>query len=455
MLEKNIKKITDGVYPFHMPGHKRQKEWLDGLVNFDITEITGADDLHAPSGIIKDAQIRAAKLFGTVSTIFLSGGSTAGILSGISAVTKRGDGIIIARNCHKSVYNACLINGLKVTYLYPSFKARLGAYCEVSPADVDLAMKQSGAKTVVITSPTYEGVVSDIKTIAKTVHKNGGILIVDSAHGAHLGLSDYFPKSARALGADIVIESAHKTLPCLTGAAMLHVCSHRVSYAELQSALGIYETSSPPYPILCSLDRAVTKIAAEDLFTPYEKRLEAFYTAAKDLKHLYLFESADFDKGKLVICTERANITGFELKRILLEKYKIETEMAMPNYTLAMTSLADTSDGFNRLISALTEIDSNLSGKDKAALFAPPEAETVYSLSADGEKQFFKTADCKNCISGEFIYAYPPGSPILAPGERITPEVLEYLNYLYSGGAHILSSLGNYPEYVAVLKENS
>ncbi|MBQ1186883.1 MAG: aminotransferase class V-fold PLP-dependent enzyme [Clostridia bacterium] len=453
MLENKISKITDGVYPFHMPGHKRQKKWLDGLTDCDITEISGADDLHAPNGIIKDAQIKAAKLFGTVATIFLSGGSTAGVLSAVSSVCDFGSKIIIARNCHKSVYNACKINGLEVTYVYPAVKHRLGVFGEVSPADIDIAMKQSGAKVVVITSPTYEGIVSDIKTIAKTVHKNGGILVVDSAHGAHLGLNDYFPKSARALGADIVIESAHKTLPCLTGAAMLHICSHRVSYMLLREKIATFETSSPSYPIICSIDRAVTKICEKDLFTPYVKRLENFYEKAGNLKHLYLFTSADFDKGKLVICTEKTNISGFELKKLLLENYKIETEMAMPNYTLAMTSIADTDQGFNRLLEALTEIDKTLTTENKGFAYPPPKAETVKNFNG-GEMQFLTFKDCKNKVSAEFIYAYPPGSPIIAPGEKISGEILEYLDHLYSSGAQILSSLGNYPEHIAIFKEN-
>ena len=453
MLENNITKITDGVYPFHMPGHKRQKEWLEGLYNIDITEITGADDLHAPVGIIRDSQSRAAMLYGTVSTIFMTGGSTSGVLSAISAVCDFGQSIIIARNCHKSVYNACLVNHLNAHYIYPTIKHRLCAYGEVLASDVDATMKSSGAKTVVITSPTYEGIVSDIKSIAKVVHKNGGILIVDSAHGAHLGFSDYFPKSARSLGADIVIESAHKTLPCLTGAALLHICTHRVSFAEIQKALGVFETSSPPYPILCSIDRALTKIQEADLFTPYVSKLEKFYSQAKQLKNLCLFESADFDRGKLVISTEKANISGFELKSILLEKYKLELEMAMPNYALAMTSVADSSEGFDRLISALIEIDKTLVLKNKSTLFAPPKCDKVKELwdSSPTELISAKNADCK--VAREFIYAYPPGCPIIAPGERLSADVLDYLSNLSADGAQILSSEGNYPDNISVLKE--
>ena len=453
MLEKDILKITEDVYPFHMPGHKRQKEWLDGLIDTDITEITGADNLHAPMGIISEAQRRASTLFGAVATIFLSGGSTAGVLSSISAVCGFGNKIIVARNCHKSVYNACLLNHLEVSYVYPSVKHRLGVYGEVMPADIDKAMKESGAKVVVITSPTYEGIVSDIKTIAKTVHKNGGILIVDSAHGAHLGFNDYFPKSARELGADIVIESAHKTLPCLTSAALLHICSHRVSYMTVREYLAAFETSSPSYPILCSIDRALTKIKETDFFTPYVKRLEAFYSKAKSLKTLYLFESAEFDKGKIVISTEKANISGFELKDILLERYKIECEMAMPNFVLAMTSIADTDCGFERLISALFEIDKTLIPAKNSAFLSAPTPKKAFEIYHTGETEILKTEDATGRISAEFIFAYPPGSPIVAKGEKTTKEILAYLDNLSSCGAQILSSGGNYPHYIEVFKE--
>ena len=453
MLKNDIIKITDGVYPFHMPGHKRQKEWLCGLLDTDITEITGADNLHAPSGIIMDAQRRAAQIFGTVATFFLVGGSTSGILSAISAVCDFGDKLLIARNCHKSVYNACLINHLDVDYIYPSVKHRLGTYGEVLPADVDAAMKKSGAKTVVITSPTYEGVVSDIKTIAKTVHKNGGILIVDSAHGAHLGFNDYFPKSARELGADIVIESAHKTLPCLTGAALLHVCTHRVSYMLIRDKLASFETSSPSYPILCSIDKTLTAIKETDLFTPYVKKLESFYAKAKNLKTLCLFESADFDKGKLIISTENADITGFELKKILLEGYKIELEMAMPNYALAMTSIADTDEGFERLITALLDIDKTLTADKKPVVFAPPIAEKRRELWDNAAEETVKAANAVGRVAAEFIFAYPPGSPIIAKGEVFSKEILEYLNHLSASGAQILSSLGSYPDFITVLEE--
>lgn len=453
MLEKDLKKVTDGVYPFHMPGHKRQREWTEGLLDLDLTEICGTDDLHDPEGIIKDAQLRGAQLCKTVSTIFLSGGATCGILAAISALCRRGDKIIVARNCHKSVYNACLINGLDTTFVYPTIKPRLGTFGEVLPSSIAAAMEESGAKVVVITSPTYEGILSDVKTIAQIVHKNKGILVVDSAHGAHLGWSDYFPKSARTLGADLVIESGHKTLPCLTGAAMLQVCSHRVSYSALQAQLGIFETSSPPYPIICSIDRVYGKIKEEDIFTPFAKRLDHFYEQAQYLTHLSLFQSGDFDRSKLVISCADADVSGFELKRILREEFNIELEMAMPAYALAMTSPADTDEGFEALLFALLKIDGRLNKKASGLTPPPPTPEKRLAPHEATDPDFGNRDEAEGKISAEYICAYPPGSPVIIPGEVLSGEVLSYLDNLYASGAQIKSSLGKYPENIAFLKE--
>ena len=451
MLEKDIKKVIDGVYPFHMPGHKRQKQWLEGLYDLDITEIPGADDLHAPKGIIMEAQRRVCRQLGTVGTIFLTGGSTCGILSAISAVCEKGDGIVVARNCHKSVYNACEIKGLTPEYVYPALKPRLGCFGEVQASAVAEALEKSGAKAVVITSPTYEGIVSDIKTIAKVVHKYKAILIVDSAHGAHLGLCDYFPESARDLGADIVVESAHKTMPCLTGAALLHICSHRVSYSAIQEALAVFETSSPPYPILCSIDRAYKATENQKLFLEYGNRLDRFYEKTKKLRRLSIYETAD--RGKLVICCGDSDITGFELKRRLREQYLIECEMAMPAYCLAMTSVADTDEGFDRLFSALLEIDATLKSGSRAIPLSPPKTEKAKTKKGDFEPISLPLNKCVGKISDEYVFAYPPGSPIITPGEVFSEEIIEYILHLSTTGAQVYSSKGDFPDFLWILKE--
>ncbi len=461
MLENKLKEVISGVYPFHMPGHKRQKEWTEGLYGLDVTEISGADDLHAPKGIILEAQKRAAEFFGTRETFFVTGGATAGVLATISASCYRENHIIIARNCHKSVYNAARVSSAKVSYVFPETDDTLGVYGRVSAKAVAEEMDKSGAKTVIITSPTYEGVISDVEKIAKEVHMRDGVLIVDSAHGAHLGLSDYFPKSARNLGADAVIESAHKTLPCLTGAALVQLCSNRITSSSLQRALSVFETSSPPYPILCSIDRFITAAKSRDLFTPYGQKLEAFYQKASAFKHVRICRTDD--PSKIVISVKDTDISGFRLKEKLLTDHKIELEMAMPSYAIAMTSPADTEEGFTRLFEALSEIDQGLSQDITPTIDIVPESATGIAprpivIRPLTEKRplnskclLFK--DSIGSISCEFIYAYPPGSPILAPGEEITREILSYVELLSACGAQILSTDPLFPKFITVFDE--
>ena len=453
MLYSNIKNLTNGVYPFHMPGHKRNPLWTEGLLEADITEIAGADNLHAPDGVIKDAEKRASACFGTTATLMLTGGSTVGVLASISAVCNTGDRIIIARNCHKSVFNAVRMHSLDVSFVFPQIEHLLGCYGRVEPWHIADQMDKSGAKIVVVTSPTYEGVVSDIKAIAHEVHLRDGILIVDSAHGAHLGFSDYFPPSARHLGADIVIESAHKTLPCLTGGAYLHICTDSVRKGAVQQAVGTYLTSSPPYPILCSLDRFVSFEGKDKLFNAYVKKLDDFYSKSASLGCLKIVKTCD--PSKIVISCSGANINGFELKDKLLMKYGIELEMAMPGYALAMTSVADTQEGFNRLLCALKEISSGLAPTEKKRTPPPPMPKTRRSLT-----QRLPFACCLlplgravGRVSCDSIFAYPPGSPIIAPGEEITEEVIEYLNILSASRAQILSDGEFFPEAICVFEE--
>lgn len=453
MLEKDIKKVIEGVYPFHMPGHKRQSEWLEGLFDADITEIYGADNLHAPSGIIADAQKRAAELFGVTETLFLTGGSTVGILSAISAACGYDDKIIIARNCHKSVYNACIINRLKVSFVYPQSDCDLGCAGQVTPWDIAEEMDRSGARVVVITSPTYEGIVSDIESISKEVHIRGGVLIVDAAHGAHLGFNDYFPKSARQLGADIVVESAHKTLPCLTGAALLHICTEEVAASAVKRAVGIYLTSSPSYPILCSIDRFIYKASETDLFSSYKERLEAFYRISSVLTKLKIIRTDD--PSKIIISTRGTSINGFELKETLLKDYKIELEMALPEYALAMTSMADSDKGLYRLAIALVEIDKKLSVCEKKPFYFPPKPKIrgCFTEKSPFASEFVSFEQAVGRVSLDFIFAYPPGCPIVAPSEEITPEILEYIKGIINMKGQILSDGQFFPNAIRVCEE--
>ncbi len=458
-MYNKLKELTDGIYPFHMPGHKRNPEFLRDCP--DITEITGADDLHHPNGMIKLNCERAARLFKVRETIFSTAGSTPCILAAITAATKSGDNILIARNCHRSVYNAALINNLFPEYILPERVDELGTDGVIAPKSVEAALEGKSAAAVVITSPTYDGFVSDIATISGICRKHGAILIVDAAHGAHLGFSTYFKESARSLGADIVIESAHKTLPCLTGASFLHICSDRVDSAKLKNCFSIYHTSSPSYPIIASMDSAldILKYRGTDLFKRQSDRLDDLFRGVAHLSSLSVFRRDDLDKSKIIISCKGTSISGFELKKMLLTEHKIECEMANAHYVLCISTIADTSLGFDRLAYALSEIDRKICKTDSASpTKIPPKPAVRLPLRAafEAKTELMPFEFSTGFISADFVYAYPPGSPIIAPGEVISASAIALCEDLSSAGAEIHISSGD-PDrrLIRIIKQNN
>lgn len=363
-------------YPFHMPGHKREfcPEALKNPYKVDITEIDGFDNLHHAEGILLEAQRRAASLYGASESWYLVNGSTAGILSAVSACTSRGGEILMARNCHKAAYHAAYLRGLKTHYLFPQADRIVGLNGGISPEDVtDMLEMHSGIQAVLITSPTYDGVVSDVKKIAEVAHAYHVPLIVDEAHGAHFPFSEAFPVSATACGADVVIHSLHKTLPSLTQTALLHRNNERVSADKLRRFLGIYQSSSPSYLFMAGMDACLRLMQGEgrELFDEYTIRLGCCRERLAGLKNLHLLEKGeitglgfvyDLDESKMVVSTTNTSIDGAKLHEILLERYHLQMEMAASQYVIALTSVMDTEEGFARLEKALLEIDKELEG---------------------------------------------------------------------------------------------
>lgn len=457
--ERLLKHNADNVLPFHMPGHKRKGyDYLQGVEKIDITEIEGFDNLHDAQGIILQAEDFASKVFDVKCSRFLVNGSTAGILAGVRSICKEGDTILIARNCHKSVFNAVEIARLRPVYIQPQmFDNFFGA---VTSQSVQKAFENyPDIKAVILTSPTYEGVISDIKGIAQICHEHGATLFVDEAHGAHLSFAD-FEKSARKSGADLVVNSLHKTLPSLTQSAILHVCSERVDVARLDKNLAVFQTSSPSYVLMASIDGCVGYIANN------ESEIKAWSDALNDvraklatLKNLKLFAPGKsenafaYDKSKLVILCDETNITGVELKKILREKYNIELEMAGVNYAIAMSGAGDTKDSFARLANALFEIDGTLEKVDKKLSvqidniakkhFEPYQIDTLSCDYVDFDK-------CVGRVSAENIWAYPPGCPIIVKGEEITEQALDCIKKMSDAGVNISSEMGTMAKVLCV-----
>ena len=291
LLEKLKKYGASDYYPLHMPGHKRNTAHFAEPFSIDITEIDGFDNLFHAEEILLEAQQRAAQLYHSDETFYLVNGSTCGLLSAISASVPRGGRILMSRNSHKASYHAAFLNGLHVTYLYPEADMVRGINGSIRPEQVQEALLQHpDICAVLITSPTYDGVVSDIKAIAELAHRAGAVLIVDEAHGAHFAMHDSFPKSALALGADLVINSIHKTLPSMTQTALLHVQGERVDRRRLKKYLGIYQSSSPSYVLMAGMDACVCLMAEQkqELFDCFISRLEKMRASLGQMKYLHL-----------------------------------------------------------------------------------------------------------------------------------------------------------------------
>ena len=363
-LKDKLKEYSKSdIYPMHMPGHKRNAGLFSDVEKIDMTEVEGLDNLHDPEGIIKESMDRVSSFLGTDKTYFLVNGSTVGVLAAIQSTTDIGDEIIIGRNSHKSVYNAVEIRNLKPVYLYPE---STGLFDDgYNKEELEKLLEETSAKVVVVTSPTYEGVVSDIKGLAEVAHKNGAILIVDSAHGVHFCL-DGFPNPAYKEGADIVIESMHKTLPALTQTAVMHVMGDRIDKEKLENALSTYQTSSPSYVFMASIDECFNLVEKEGDKRAAEllKTLENIRNDINNTGKIFIpgeelagnNEVYDYDLGKLVIDLSKTNITGVELAKILREKYKFETEMANNKYVIAMTSIMDDLEKVKAFGEALVEV---------------------------------------------------------------------------------------------------
>ena len=460
------------MYPFHMPGHKRRTGPEESFMNsctdsftnpfaVDITEIEGFDNLHHPEGILKDSMKWAADVYGADQTYYLINGSTGGILAAVCGSVPRGGRILVSRNCHKSVYHGICLNQLKTSYVYPQEIEGLGIQGGITAEDVDRMLNRyMDTQAVLIVCPTYDGIVSDIEAIARIVHRAGLPLIVDEAHGAHFRYDAMFPVSALDLGADVVIQSVHKTLPSLTQTALLHIKCNRPDggcYADrerIDRYIHMVQSSSPSYVLMASIENSIYQMEQTDT-APYGKQLHRLRRRLGQMRHLRLADTGligqagirDLDISKIVVSTRGTclypaedgltGFTGAQLDDILRREYHLEMEMCGADYVTAITTVMDSGEGLERLGDALTRIDSQLTDAGYKPDGRSGNQKSVYSMRCDtamsmGEAMEEKMAsvgleDSAGCISGEFVYIYPPGIPIVAPGEWISRPILEVI----------------------------
>lgn len=470
-----------------MPGHKRNTKlikryglWDECLTPYDIdiTEIDNFDNLHNPEGIIKEAERLAARLYGARESIYSVNGSTGAILA-VLGLIDRGEAVLMARNCHKSVYHGVELYGL-VPYYLEGETDSLGIYQSISSKEVEEALRtsafrledldkernaenpnNSGIKLVVITSPTYEGVVSDIADIADICHRYGAFLLVDEAHGAHFGFDDYFPASAVSLGADFVVQSFHKTLPSYTQTAILHICTEKEKIIDkIRRQFNLLETSSPSYIFLAGMESSLNLIKdyGRELFEAYKKRLTNFRENAAQLKNIRLYaplNAYNYDYGKLVI-TAGDNL-GAKLYRYLYDNHHLVMEMKSKDYVIAMTSIFDTDEGFYRLLKALKELD-----RDETFFTLDNKANFDYTLMdrrwgtlperkyipyeavrlTDIYGKYKVSLDTSlGLTSADYVYFYPPGIPLLVPGEVIEENVIRHIKAARLAGIEVYGGI--------------
>lgn len=498
-LKEYINKYLDryskeDYYPWHMPGHKRQDVFADDfwetLFRRDFTEAEGLDDLHEPEFFMKDSLEQMRQFYGTEKTYMMVNGATGGILAALFACAPEHAKILMGRNCHKSVCHAVSLLNLEPEYIVPELLPGTDIFADITPEQIEKKiqeMKQKGGlpAAVIITSPTYEGVISDICSIKNVLVPYDIPLIVDEAHGAHLPFMPKRNLSAVAAGADLVIQSTHKTLPALTQTALLHV-NRKELIPRVERYLHIFQTSSPSYLFTQSMEKAVVYAANHsEVFEAYRKRLKHFRKKCKELKHIRLLQPEQtcyaYDKCKLVFTVtgmypknvddtngqKYGNATGPWLAHVLAEDYHQVVEMAGAQHVIVMTSFADKKKAFNRLYGILKQMDAELTEASKEAEAAnetdadqkdavdsglPEMEKTVLfntkfhlpeQVMTPGKAWTFdssrkKLTEADGSIAAEYVYAYPPGTAVIAPGEKIDAQVIRDIIHMVETGLNMI-----------------
>ncbi len=439
--------------PFHMPGHKLgrgiPKEFLENLELLDVTEIRGTDNLHYPEGPVKEAQMLAAEAFGADRTYFLVNGSTCGIMAAILTLCRPGDKIIVGRDCHKSVINGIVLAGAHPVYIKPEFDNNFGISTVTPPSAVEEALDRfPDAVGVIVTRPNYYGICSDVEKIAAIAHRKGKVLVVDEAHGAHLNFSGRLPESSIRLGADICVQSAHKTLPAFTQGAYLHVGSPRIDLEKLEFNLRILQTTSPSYIIMVMLDiaREIMAKAGKSLIDNLLDEIGVFREGISRLENVEMLTKDDIfggehDETRIVLNFRKTGITGFDADRILRDEYNIQIEMADFYNAVCIATVADRKDDFEKLFSAVSEISNRFAGNSplpdnivKELEIPRPVLNPKEAVMSKSERVPLNRAVGRICTS--VVTPYPPGVPVICPGETVTEDIVEHIYaILKAGGA--------------------
>ena len=456
----------EDIISFHVPGHKMGKifdklgysEILEKIYTLDTTEIEGTDNLHNAKEVIKQSQERAARVFNSDKTIYLVNGSTCGIQAAIMSTCPPKSKIIVNRDCHQSVINSCILGDITPVYIDSEICRETNILKGVNYSKAkEIIDNNLDAKAIILTYPTYYGETYNLRDICNYAHDKDMIVIVDEAHGAHLELSDRLPKSAINLGADIVIQSTHKTLPSFTQSSMVHIKGNRVDYNKLLSILRIIESSSPSYLFMSSLELAVDiyEKHGKELMESLLNNIDKFKDKFKSNHDIYIYN--DMDKTKIFISLKNIGMTGYELDEILRSEYKIQCELSNHYGSLLICTIGNEEEDFICLETALKDILNKY--KNKGAIddtdypVSIPKMKLTPREAFYKEKKRVKLKDSIGKISGEYIIPYPPGISLISPGEIISEEIITYIHQGLKDGMIISGIKDSNLEFIDIIEK--
>lgn len=432
---------------FHTPGHKRgqgsfkafQQLVGDRTLQADLPELPELDNLFAPQGAIAQAQTLAAQTFGAEQTWFLANGSTAGIMAAILATCHPGDKILLPRNVHQSVISGLILSGAMPIFLQPEYDASLDIAHSVTPETVAIALQaHPDAKAILIVYPTYYGVCGEIQAIADLAHAAGIPLLVDEAHGAHFAFHPDLPISALSAGADLTVQSTHKTLSALTQASMLHVQGERIDRDRIARSLQLVQSTSPNYLLLASLDAARAQMAIEgkELMARTLELSDHARSRIAELPNLKVFQPKDWalDKTRLTVTVTKLGIDGFTADEILHQNLGVTAELPSLQHLTFIISLGNTETDIDRLVQALQQLPSGSFSPTQISEFDLPETVMSPREAFFAGSETVETHLAIDRVSAELICPYPPGIPVLLPGERITKGAIASLNTILAAG---------------------
>lgn len=464
--------IGEGVIPFHVPAHKHGQGLGemrafcgDNMFLMDINSMGDVDDLSNPTSVIDEAQRLAAEAYGADYAYFLINGTTSGIHTMMLSTLRPGDRVILPRNCHKSAFSALILSGAVPVYAPVEMNDELGiAMGSTMESLRGCFARAPQAAALFYLNPNYYGFTGDIENIVKLTREYDAALLTDEAHGGHMYFHEDLPLTALETGADMTVVSTHKTCGSLTQSSMLLLKSDKIANEKVLNTLNLLRTTSASYLLMASLDvsRKQMAINGRELLTRTLQLAQHARTEINKIKGLYAFgrELIDgrsvfgFDDTKLCIHVRRLGMTGFEMERRLRQEYKIQVELADLNNIMAMVTIGDDEQNVNRLIHALKAIASKCRVvKFKRVSLLPDMPETIVT-PRDAFYSFKKSVPLEkavNEICGEMVMSYPPGIPVICPGERITQEIVDYITILKEHNCHLQGAADPFVNYIRVL----